>query len=79
MRWTGASERTVKNWFAGTNGPRGEHLLVLARHSDAVFDTLLELGGREAVVAASTVIGARRMLVEMRDNIDEVLSRMSEP
>jgi hypothetical protein len=33
MRWTGVSERTVENWFAGTNGPRGEHLLVLVRYS----------------------------------------------
>jgi hypothetical protein len=32
MRWTGASERTVKNWFAGTRGPRGEHLISLVRH-----------------------------------------------
>jgi hypothetical protein len=38
MRWTGAGERTVKNWFAGTSGPRGEHLLALVRHSDAIFD-----------------------------------------
>ena len=26
MQWTGASERTIKNWFAGTRGPSGEHL-----------------------------------------------------
>ena len=26
MRWTGASERTVKYWFAGTSGPNGERL-----------------------------------------------------
>jgi hypothetical protein len=34
MRWTGASESTVKNWFAGTKGPSGEHLVTLVRHSD---------------------------------------------
>jgi hypothetical protein len=26
MRWTVASESGVKNWFAGTKGPSGEHL-----------------------------------------------------
>ena len=34
MRWTGASERTVKHWFAGTHGPSGQNLIALARHSE---------------------------------------------
>lgn len=29
MRWTGASERTVKYWFQGERGPSGEHLVSL--------------------------------------------------
>jgi len=32
--WTGANEKTVKNWFSGVYGPRGAHLIALARHSD---------------------------------------------
>lgn len=47
MRWTHASERTVKYWFAGSRGPSGEHLILLARHSDAVFGALLVLTGRQ--------------------------------
>ena len=27
MRWTGAGERTAKNWLAGARGPTGEHLV----------------------------------------------------
>jgi hypothetical protein len=46
MRWTGASERTVKYWFTGERGPSGEHLVLLAAHSDAVFRTILVLAGR---------------------------------
>ncbi|ARC89448.1 hypothetical protein [Rhodovulum sp. MB263] len=46
MRWTGASERTVKYWFAGERGPSGEHLVSLARHSDAVLTALLALSDR---------------------------------
>ncbi|MGC9446869.1 XRE family transcriptional regulator [Cereibacter sphaeroides] len=46
MRWTGASERTVKYWFAGERGPSGEHLVSLARHSDAVLIALLALSDR---------------------------------
>ena len=31
--WTGANEKTVKNWFSGRYGPSGQHLVALARHS----------------------------------------------
>lgn len=46
MRWTGASERTVKYWLSGERGPSGEHLILLAQHSDAVLVTLLTMAGR---------------------------------
>lgn len=46
MRWTGASERTVKYWFAGERGPSGEHLILLTRHSDAIVLVLLALAER---------------------------------
>lgn len=46
MRWTGASERTVKYWFQGERGPSGEHLVSLARHSEAVLIVLLVLADR---------------------------------
>lgn len=46
MRWTGASERTVKYWFQGERGPSGEHLVSLARHSEAVLIVLLALADR---------------------------------
>ena len=46
MRWTGASERTVKYWLSGERGPSGEHLIALARHSDTVLLVVLALAGR---------------------------------
>ena len=46
MRWTGASERTVKYWIAGERGPSGEHLIALARPSDIVFHMVLLLADR---------------------------------
>jgi hypothetical protein len=45
-RWTGASERTVQNWLNATRGPKGEHLLALARHSDAVHAACQIMAGR---------------------------------
>jgi hypothetical protein len=50
--WTGASEKTVKNWFAGRYGPNGAHLVELARHSDDVLGVFLALAGREHLMAA---------------------------
>jgi hypothetical protein len=32
MKWTGANERTVKNWLGGRYGPNGEHLIDLFRN-----------------------------------------------
>ncbi|MCX7302698.1 MAG: XRE family transcriptional regulator [Rhodobacterales bacterium] len=46
MRWTGASERTAKYWLSGERGPGGEHLIRLARHSDAVLITILTMAER---------------------------------
>ncbi|WP_227751803.1 XRE family transcriptional regulator [Tabrizicola oligotrophica] len=46
MRWTGASERTAKYWLSGERGPSGEHLILLARHSDAVLIAILTMAGR---------------------------------
>ena len=65
MRWTGANERTVKNWFAGKRGPRGEHLIGLIRHSNGVLESVLRLAGREQIVAAKLVLDARTILAIM--------------
>lgn len=45
VRWTGASERTVKNWFAGTHSPSGDNLVTLARQCPAVMSAFHELAG----------------------------------
>jgi hypothetical protein len=43
---TGANERTVRNWLEGKNGPGGDNLIALLRHSDTVLRTVLDLSGR---------------------------------
>ena len=50
-QWTGAGERTIKNWLEGTCGPRGEHLLLLAYHSDDIFEAILSLTERDRNIA----------------------------
>jgi hypothetical protein len=79
MKWTGANERTVKKWLAGTNGPRGEHLIHLFRHSEQVFDAFLSLAGREQLVVAKKLIAARDAIGEALEIIDKLVSRRLEP
>ncbi len=70
MRWTGAGERTVKNWFSGASAPSGHHLLALMRHSDDVLDTMLLLSGRERTAAAFKLIEIRNALAETLEQVD---------
>src|SRR5258708_22849114 len=69
MRWTGASERTVKNWFAGSSGPSGYHLLALARHSDEVLAMFLALAGRQQNSVAIKLIDARNTIATVLEEI----------
>jgi hypothetical protein len=60
--WTGASERTVKNWFSGCYGPNGKHLVALARNSDEVLNVFLAMAGRPDLVAAAKLAHAEEVL-----------------
>lgn len=67
--WTGANERTVKNWFSGQYGPSGEHLVGLMRHSDDVLQTVLVLAGRTELIMAIKVERAERALQSLIQTI----------
>lgn len=73
MAYTGAGERAVKNWFEGKNGPNGENLVGLARHSDAILEAFLFMAGREDILAGKILVDARSKLVEMLEIIDQLL------
>lgn len=45
-RWTHVSDRSVKKWLAGKVVPNGEHLVVLMRHSNAVWAVVRKAAGR---------------------------------
>ena len=72
VRLTGANERAVKNWLAGRNGPSGEFLVSLMRHSDRVLESLLILSGREKIIMAKKLADARQKLDEMIAIIDDL-------
>jgi hypothetical protein len=70
MRWTGANERTVKHWFAGTHGPNGQHLIALARHSDAVVVYFLLAADRPNLSLGVGLLTVRGQLYELVEAID---------
>jgi hypothetical protein len=69
--WTGANERTVKNWILGRYAPCGRHLVVLAQHSDQVLDAILSMAGRQDLLLAQKVEDLRRKVYEMAAIIGE--------
>ena len=67
--WTGAHEKTVKNWFSGKYGPSGEHLVALARHSDEVLGTFLSMAGREDLMVAIKLAVAEKAIKELLEAV----------
>lgn len=63
MKWTGASSRSVKYWLAGTRGPDGRHLMMLAQNSDTVFRCMLSMSKRNAYGFSLEMSAARSALV----------------
>lgn len=70
MRWTGAGERTVKNWFAGSSGPSGHHLIALVRHSDEVLAVFLALAGRQPITVAIKLVDVRNRMATVLKEIN---------
>jgi len=71
-RWTGASERTAKNWISATYGPTGENLIELMRHSDTVLDVVLVLSGRDEERLARRLSLARGEVAEVLSSLDAI-------
>src|SRR6266481_9290115 len=69
--WTGANERTVKNWMLGRYAPCGRHLVVLAQHSDQVLNAILSMADRKDLLLAPKVEDLRRKVFELAAIIGE--------
>lgn len=70
--WTGANEKTVKNWFSGTYGPSGAHLIALASHSDEVLSTFLAMAGREDLMVAIKLAAAEQAVEELLEAVRQL-------
>ena len=73
MNWTGAGERTVKGWVAGSNRPMGEYLVALTGRSDLVLARVLALAGRKPIVTLDGLQSLRMQIVGLTEVIDDML------
>lgn len=78
MRWTGASERTARNWATGMAGPSGHNLMSLARESDAVLSAILAMTGRSELALAAD-LHAVEVALAKASGAFEVLRRQRTP
>jgi hypothetical protein len=73
-RWTGAGERTVKNWLSASSGPSGHHLVELIQHSDVVLDALLALSGRQESMVVHRLYDLRMQLASTLMEMDRLMN-----
>jgi hypothetical protein len=77
MRWTGAGARAAKHWLAGSAGPSGVHLIALMRNSDAVFEAVLKLAGRDDHHLSDGTRDAGDRMVELRGLLESAMALTS--
>ncbi|MDH7639965.1 hypothetical protein [Sphingomonas oryzagri] len=70
-----ARERTVKNWLAGNNGPCGDKLVALMRHSDQVLEVVLRLSGRADLLRAARMDDALAKVQASLRNMEGLLDQ----
>lgn len=73
MAWTGAGERTVKGWLAGSSAPRGIYLEGLLRSSEAIYRLMMLRAGRRPLVARAGLETLREQLMGLVGAIDTAL------
>jgi DNA-binding transcriptional regulator YiaG len=72
-RWTGANERTVKNWLSGRCGPSGKHLVLIIQNSDTAANALFRLTRREPIVASLKISQAHQFLANAVKELELIM------
>lgn len=75
MRWTGASERSAKNWLSGSCTPSGPHMIILLRESDLVARAVLGLAGRDDLLRLIDVQAAEQEILSALEHVRAALGR----
>jgi hypothetical protein len=73
MKWTGASDRSARNWLNGLGGPTGWHLILLARESSEVMEAVLAMTNRDGLMLGSDIRAIRIALIKVTAAIDDLM------
>lgn len=73
MKWTGASDRSARNWLNGLAGPAGWHLILLARESTEVMAAVLSMTNRDGLMLGSDLRSIRGALARATASLDDLL------
>lgn len=73
MKWTGASDRSARNWLNGLGGPTGWHLILLARESGEVMESVLAMTNRDRLMLSSDMHALRLALIKVTASLDGLL------
>lgn len=79
MRWTGASERSVKNWLSGEFGPSGYFLMRLCMKSPAVRGLVMELLAEPDLITQPRDNGSNEAVSSMSTSADYGLQESAVP
>ena len=70
--WTGANERTVKNWLSGERAPSGDHFLGLAANCPGVLAAFLAAIHRNDCLVMADIEEARAKVAAALTALDAV-------
>jgi hypothetical protein len=72
MGWADVCDRAARTWIQGEGGLSGAHLLMLARHSDAIWLVILELVARPEAALSLDVHRVEVALARAQGSIEAV-------
>ncbi len=72
MGWTGVCDRAARNWLGGSGGVSGANLIMLARHSDAVWEIITRTANRPESAAGFDLHAAEVALSRALGSIEQL-------
>ena len=72
MDWTGVCDRAARNWLSGSGGISGANLLMLARHSDAIWQIVILAAHRPEAVAGVDLHAVEVILSRALGSIEQL-------
>lgn len=77
MGWAGVCDRAARTWLHGDGGLSGIHLIMLARHSDAVWAVVVDMVARPEIMLGYDVHAVEVALARAAGSIEALKRQVS--